>query len=157
MKREVLVLMIASVLSLTSCMNKSSSDKNEDNAPVSVTTEALSNSTETFDYLDNDLIIELNDLIVKNNITQDEDIISFYIPQQEQTEGNYSYTVSIKNIDKATNEYTVVETGLPDDSIEAIKTIIIIENKNNLPVVVSIKKNYRCYRGHKEWSADKCD
>lgn len=157
MNKKILTLVLINVLLLTSCMNKTSSDKNKDEAPSSIASEAMSTSSETFDFLDNEQVVALNNRIVQNNITQEEGVIDLYVPQQEQNEGNYSYTVSKNTIDIDTNEYTVVETGLPDDSIEGIQTIITIKNNNNLPVVLSIKKNYRCYRGHKEWSAEKCD
>lgn len=157
MNKKNLTLVLMNVLLLTSCMNKTSSDKNKDEAPSSIASEAMSTSSETFDFLDNEQVVALNNRVVQNNITQEEGVIDLYVPQQEQNEGNYSYTVSKNTIDIDTNEYTVVETGLPDDSIEGIQTIITINNNNNLPVVLSIKKNYRCYRGHKEWSAEKCD
>lgn len=90
------------------------------------------------------------------NITKPEDIAALYRPRQTETEGRYSYTVYSTVTSHNQTEITVVEEGLADDAVEGVKTVLVITKNNNAFRVISIKENYKCYRGHKAWSSEKC-
>jgi hypothetical protein len=158
MKQNRIKLTILSVtfITLFGCNSNNSSnskvEKEEQNKEVTTNN---SNTSETFIQIERDKIDELNKSIISNKISKEEDVVSLYKPKLEESEGNYTYSVSLKKLDDQTTEYTVIETGLLDDSVEGQKTVMTINNKDNLKVV-SIKENYRCYRGHKVWSAEKC-
>jgi hypothetical protein len=79
-------------------------------------------------------------------------------PKSNETEGNYTYTITKKNIDNDIVEVTLIEDGLLDDSKAGRKTLMTVKKENNILKVVSIKENYKCYknRGHENWDAELC-
>ena len=143
-------------IALLGCHTKNTSEPNKDQDPKGEIKSGKGIITETFVQIESDVIDKLNEDIISNSISNAADVIDFYKPKSEQTEGNYSYTSSSKRIDDQTYEYTVTETGLLDDSVEGIKSVILVKNENDIFKIISIKENYRCYRGHKDWSAERC-
>lgn len=101
-------------------------------------------------------IEQLNRKIQSENLTTLHEIIRWYRPVNEFNEGKYRYSVDIVWIDDQTVEVTITETGLPDDSVEGRKTILTLRRGNGIYGVISVKEAYRCYRGHKNWSAEIC-
>lgn len=151
-----LTIFLAGIIALLGCHTENTSDKNIAKEGGEKEAVKENNTTnETFILMDSEKIEELNKTIISMEIEKKEDVVQLYRPVQEPPEGNYSYAMSSKEIDKHTTEYTIIETGLLDDSVEGLKTVMTITGSNGLRIL-SIKQNYRCYRGHREWSAENC-
>ena len=129
--------------------------------PSNSTVENIStNSTgisETFLQIDQSVIDSLNRKLQIAKIANAEDIPALYKPKQTETEGNYTYTISSHKLNDSTTELTLIESGLADDAVKGIKTILVVRNKGNQYNIIEMKENYQCYRGHSNWSAEKCN
>ena len=144
------------LIALISCNTNKSADDNADAKPNPNETVDAQNEHETFNPIASEVIDNLNKQIIAMEVTTIEQVVNLYRPNEESTEGNYSYTISYKAIDEQTVEATLIEAGLLDDSVEGVKSVIRIKKDNKILKVTSIKENYRCYRGHKNWSAERC-
>ena len=73
-------------------------------------------------------------------------------------EGNPSLTVDTKSYKNGKVLITLIHDGLLDDSIKAMKIIMIAKKKNGIWMVYEIKKNWKCRegRGHENWGIDRC-
>jgi hypothetical protein len=136
---------------------KKESDTNQ--TEKSNSTETTSQvAEETYKVLDNATIDDLNKKVASKRITTAEGVMQLFSPKQEQTEGNYQYVLSQKNLNDNTTEVTLVETGLMDDSMNGVKTVMEISKQADQLQVLTIRQNYKCLdgRGHLEWSSDNC-
>ncbi|MBU3744798.1 MAG: hypothetical protein FGM61_09705 [Sediminibacterium sp.] len=129
--------------------------------PQNQSTEHNSNTTdteisETFRQLDQAVVDSLNRKLLGQTISKSEDISMLYHPKQTETEGNYQYIVNNQKINDSTIELTLTETGLADDALKGIKTVFLIRTKGSQYTILEMKENYQCYRGHSNWSAEKC-
>lgn len=54
---------------------------------------------------------------------------------------------------------TLIHQGLMDDSVKAIKIIMLARNENKSWSILSIKTNWKCYegRGHQNWDIKMCN
>lgn len=144
------------LIAMIGCNTNKSADDNADVNPDPKETVDAQNEHETFNPIDSEVIDNLNTQIIALEVTTIEQVVNLYKPKEESTEGNYSYTISHEAIDEQTVEATLIEAGLLDDSVEGVKSVIRINQAGKVLKVTSIKENYRCYRGHKDWSAEKC-
>ncbi|MCX8020481.1 MAG: hypothetical protein N2747_08320 [Chitinophagaceae bacterium] len=99
----------------------------------------------------------INKKISEKKITDGEEVARLY-HRKGEGEGNYNYSITKKAIDDKTTEYTVTETGLPDDSVMGEMTILTIKKENGNLKVISIKTAICCWpgRGHTEWGTENC-
>lgn len=155
------ILTIAFIIGLFSASCKEV--KNTDNktgvsqSKPEIKTETTSNK-ESFKSIDDSTIVKLNQTIAAQKLKIEEEIMNLYRTKSNETEGNYTYSVTKKDIDKNTKEITLIEDGMLDDSQAGLKVIMILRNENNVVKIVSIKENYKCWknRGHENWSAELC-
>jgi len=113
---------------------------------------------ESFNVVDVATIAQLNQKIVDQNLKTGEEIMRAYNSEKSADEGNYTYTVTEKNVDEKTLEVTLIEDGILDDSVAGQKVVMTLKKTNGTFKVVLIKKNYKCWqgRGHQNWSAELC-
>jgi hypothetical protein len=137
------------------CQSGNSSDNEGETAQTTHHTSA-STAEETFVQIDEQVITALNTRIAEANISSEQEVARLYKPTEDAPEGNYSYTINIQNVNHQTLELIIIEAGIPDDSVEGIKSVLTIQREGEQLRVLSIKENYRCYRGHQEWSAELC-
>ena len=118
----------------------------------------LNPSSEPFNIVNDSIVEDLNHLITSRALNTHEKIMNTFKPKSNEIEGPYSYTITKDIIDSITTEVVLIELGLPDDSIEGEKTVMIIKSKNESLFVVSIKENFKCYqnRGHEDWGIAVC-
>lgn len=150
---------IITVLLLSACQNskKAENQNGEVDHRVVVATEI--DQKETFKTIDAAIVKKLNSLITLKNLTTEEEIMNAYAPKSLETEGNYSYIISKNAIGNDSQEITLIEDGLLDDSLAARKIIMVMKRQDSVLQVVSIKENYKCRqgRGHQDWGAKLCN
>ncbi len=156
------------LFTLFSCNNKETSVTKDSNPENNSTIEqAQKAEVEAHFYPEEDLefkfispeeIDKINKQVLEKNIKMPEDIIKFHRPKNNQSEGNYSYTITRKIDDKLRIELTLVEDGLMDDSVKSRKSIYTMNMKDNKLIVIALKEQYKCYRdrGHEHWSPELC-
>jgi CCR4-NOT transcriptional regulation complex NOT5 subunit len=145
----------------TACNNSIQNTTNQSADTITTTEDTATNveqKAETFITEDSATIATINKDIVAKKITAPMDVVNFYKPKGTQKEGKYTYNVVAKTIDSTTQEITVIEEGLLDDSKAAEKNVITINTQNGVSTVVSIQKSFKCYadRGHTDWGAELC-
>jgi hypothetical protein len=84
-------------------------------------------------------------------------MICTQLMQSKNEEGNFTVEICKRQVNDSTTELTLKETGLMDDAVKGIQTIFSIVNVEKRFVIKSMKENYQCYRGHQNWSAEKCN
>lgn len=125
--------------------------------PPSTSEDSNSQNQEIFNELRMSLVDTLNQKLAANPVNRPEEIANLFKPVLPSEEGHYARTVTVKETGKSDMvEVTLEETGLPDDAVEGIKTVIDVKKENGSFKVVRIRESYRCYRGHKDWSAERC-
>jgi hypothetical protein len=160
------IVPICAMAALFSCSNpqaeKVISEKNDSGTgqveKINSTTTAPQVAEETYKVLDKATIEELNKKVATKKIATAEGVMQLFSPKQEQTEGNYQYAMSQKKLNDNTTEITLIETGLMDDSMNGVKTIMEITKHTDQLQVLTIRQNYKCYegRGHLEWRSENC-
>ena len=120
-------------------------------------TQTTTASTERFVNVAQSEILALNKKVKGDKVKTEEDIIGLYRPKSLESEGNYSYTISKKVINATTTEVTLIEDGLMDDAVLGQKTIMTVKKEPEGLTILAIKKNFKCRRGHKEWSDALCN
>jgi hypothetical protein len=112
-------------------------------------------AVETFNTIEAAAVDALNKTIMAKKLSKNEDIMNAYAPKSNETEGNYTYTVTENKVDENTREITLVEDGLLDDSKAGRKLVMTVDKTNK---VLSIKENHKCYagRGHETWGTENC-
>lgn len=112
-----------------------------------------------FRIIDQQEVNALNKSITEHNITSIDKIMQEYAPEDMEAEGNYTYIIT-KSTSKDPNKFTLslLEDGINDDSLKALKVIMTVEKKKESFRVTKIKESYQCWknRGHQDWGADYC-
>ena len=117
-------------------------------------------SSESFAEIGQDKIDQWNKNIQLSNITTEselENMICTQLMQSKKKEGNFTVEICKRPVNDSTTELTLKETGLMDDAVKGIQTVFSIVNVEKRFVIKSMKENYQCYRGHQNWSAEKCN
>lgn len=140
------------LLFVTACQPQASNGTGEKNS-----NNTTNESSESFHQIEQSVIDSLNKKIMVSTFTSVEEIPALCRPKQTDTEGNYSYTIGSHNLTDSTIELTLVELGLADDAVKGIKTVFLVSKKGNQYSILEMKENYQCYRGHSDWSAEKCN
>jgi uncharacterized protein YbbC (DUF1343 family) len=159
MTKKTLTIVFLTGLFLTACKNKPSAENNVKtvelqskikNEPVSTDEQFVNISTTEID--------KFNQIIKGKKLNTEEELMTAYNPKSNETEGNYTYTVTKKNIDKDVSEVTLIEDGMLSDSQAGKKVIMTLKKENNVLKVLSIKENFKCYkdRGHENWGIELC-
>jgi tRNA U38,U39,U40 pseudouridine synthase TruA len=151
MKIKFKLVLLSFLLLANSCKNTGNLNAKKNDQPV-----LLDTTTESFVQIEQKIIDQLNEKIQVNTISSVNDVANLYHPKLTETEGNYTYNLSSQPINDSTTELTLKETGIMDDSIKGVQTVFSIVNAEKKFVIKSMKENYQCYRGHQNWSAEKC-
>jgi len=151
MKIKFKLVLLSFLLLANSCKNTGNLNAKKNDQPV-----LLDTTTESFVQIEQKIIDQLNEKIQVNTISSVNDVANLYHPKLTETEGNYTYNLSSQPINDSTTELTLKETGIMDDSIKGVQTVFSIVNSEKKFVIKSMKENYQCYRGHQNWSAEKC-
>lgn len=117
-------------------------------------------AAESFVQIGPDKIDQLNKKIQLSNIATESEFANMYCTQLTQSrnrEGKYTFELTTRPVNDSTTELTLKETGLMDDAVKGIQTVFSIVNVEKRFVIKSMKENYQCYRGHQNWSAEKCN
>jgi hypothetical protein len=151
------ILTIAIIVVLSACKNSPKAETQNNNTATSQAPKTEIKE-ESFKTVDLSTIEKLNSVVSSKKFKTVEEIMNNYKPNRKEAEGNYTYTITQKDIDKTTKEITLIEDGLLDDSIAGEKTVMTINIENGIFKVLSIKENHKCYpnRGHETWGAENC-
>ncbi|GEM_PF-2140582 len=86
-----------------------------------------------------------------------EDIMKLYYPLKVETdEGNEKIIISKRTLNNGNIEVKLIHDNLLDDSVKGIKIIMELSKSNNRWFVVSLKNNWKCWRGHSNWGIEDC-
>lgn len=102
----------------------------------------------------------LNQLLTHKQevLSAKEVMILFYPKEVNSSEGNEKIEISEKTIGNGNVIVTLIHDHLLDDSIKAEKYIMELTKRNDKWIVLSIKKNWKCWdsRGHSSWGTELC-
>ena len=98
------------------------------------------------------------ELVDDSSIQTSEDLIRHYYGDVE-IENPANLTVNTQQVGKDINRITLIHDKLMDDSMQAIKIIMIAKKTNNDWQVLDIQKVWKCWdgRGHTEFSTELCN
>lgn len=106
-------------------------------------------------------ILAINRKIAKmDSIVGLKEIMELYYPYETETnEGNEKITITEKSLEHEITEVTLIHDNLMDDSMKAIKYIMLLKQQKGKWTIISIKKNWKCRkgRGHAYWGIDLCE
>jgi len=159
MKLLFFLISISFTIIFMNCGNKSKQTQPDNDEIVKPAPESNQNKLiESYKTIDPAVVETLNTTIQSNSLHTNDEISNAYSPKNSEAEGDYTYTISTLEINDNTYEITILELGLMDDSMKGKKSILTISTLNELPTVISIKENYKCWtnRGHDSWNADPC-
>jgi len=164
MKKRLLTISLFGIVFLTAgCMgkkNEKAADKQNEitNTDINGDPQEVDSNTVTFRQIAESVINDLNKTITENNISTAEEVMRAYSPEAEETEGRYSYEITVNRIDKTLEEVTLVEDGIMDDSVKGKKVLMQIKTDAGILIVESIKQTIKCWqgRGHEHWSTEPC-
>ncbi|MDR0227838.1 MAG: hypothetical protein LBI72_02060 [Flavobacteriaceae bacterium] len=141
---------------------KNSSTTDEQKSKETMATDSLNqheSHIEEYKVISTEQIEALNKTIVEKQLTNNDEIMRTYLPEQATTAKGYSYV--IKEINSQDSSSTLVSLNIENnnhESLKSIKVIMTVQQKDGKPVVTQIKESYRCWegKGHQEWSAYPC-
>ena len=155
MKIYTALTVLSFFLLATACENAVNTKSEKVDPPIK-----QADSSESFAEIGQDKIDQWNKTIQLNNITTEselENMICTQLMLSKNEEGNFTVEICKRQVNDSTTELTLKETGLMDDAVKGIQTIFSIVNVEKRFVIKSMKENYQCYRGHQNWSAEKCN
>lgn len=93
----------------------------------------------------------------RTDIETEEDLMKAYY-NPILGEGNPTLTIDSRSYKDGKILITLIHDGLLDDSIQAMKIIMIAKKENGIWRVFEIRKNWKCRegRGHENWGIDLC-
>ena len=103
-------------------------------------------------------VLEFNKTLEKaNELKTAKDVMRLYfdsLPGEKDT----NYSVTEEQLSGGNYRITLIRTKLKDDSAEGEKYIMVAELTGSTWKVISLEKNWRCYkgRGHTDWGIDPC-
>lgn len=164
MKNLNYFLLITTILLITNCQKAKENAVNEkentsiDSLKIKAEKATATQESITYNTINSLFTEDLNKDIRRKNIKNVTEILDGYSPKNEEAEGDYNYSISSKNISENIIDYQITETGVMDDAIYGVKTIIQIDKSAINPKIISIKTAYKCRegRGHQNWSKESC-
>lgn len=130
----------------------------EDESTVAGTEQQVINASE-FKVLESSEVDQMNQVIANEKITELPAILHRFYPKDEQAEGHYNYQNSITE-DPNSNITVIelIEEGINDDSVRAIKTVITLESIQETWKIIQVKQSFKCHvnRGQQDWSSSYC-
>ena len=157
MKITIALLLTITLLSCNQKSDKTNKtielpDKKE-NIQINTTDE-----NEKFKTLNSD---EINHLLKgKSENISAQDVMKLYYPKKVETaEGNEKIEISEKKLENGNALVTLIHDNLLDDSVRGEKCIMELKRTTNKWIVISIKKNWKCWngRGHTDWGINLCN
>ncbi len=93
----------------------------------------------------------------KMDIKNAQELMELYYNYPEE-EGAAELSIVSKKMRKNRIEVMLLHDRLADDSMRAIKIIMIAKKSGNHWIALEIKKNWKCYdgRGHTTWGVEPC-
>ncbi len=93
----------------------------------------------------------------RTDISSAKELIELYY-RLSPDEGAPQLEISSKQLKGNKFQTTLIHNGLKDDSVSAIKVIMIAERIGKKWQVLQIKENFKCWegRGHQYWSEKYC-
>ena len=72
--------------------------------------------------------------------------------------GNQIFTINERNLDNGNIEVELIHDNQLDDSIKAVKYLMVLKKEEGNLKVISLKKIWKCWdgRGHTNWSIENC-
>ena len=122
---------------------------------VGLLTFFLTSCSESFDYIDS---TEFNNSIAtRTDIETAEDLITIYYGYPEG-EGAPNISIETKELGSGKIQVTLVHDDLMDDSLKALKIVMVVKQNGRSWTVLEIKKNWKCWegRGHTDWGREYC-
>lgn len=163
MKRLPLLFLISLffIFGIVSCndKNKANNEIPDNNSETAETVPQTTENVEEFRLIDHQTVEDLNLLITSKKITDEEDVMRAYSPEDKEAEGNYSYVIKQINMSDSNSVIiSLLEDGINDDSVKTRKVIMTLIKKDGQIVVKQIKESYKCWkdRGHENWSSVFC-
>lgn len=153
MKTSKLILTVLVIAILFSCKTEKAKEITpKEKTTTSVKTEA----TEKFKEVDFSII---NDKLAKSTEhLSPQDIMRMYYPLRvENGEGNEKITISERKLSNEKVEVTLIHDNFMDDSVKGEKHIMVLNHQNGKWTITTLRKNWKCYRGHKDWGVELCD
>lgn len=112
--------------------------------------------SEKFEYVDS---LKFNNSIAnRTDIETAEELIGLYYGFPEN-EGTQNISIETKKLELGKIQVTLVHDEMKDDSIKALKIVMIVKQIDQSWTVIEIKKNWKCWegRGHTNWGAEYCN
>ena len=116
----------------------------------------MTSCTESFDNIDS---TEFNNSIAsRTDIETAEELIMLYYGTPE-SEGTPNVSIETKELGSGKIQVTLVHDDLMDDSLKALKIVMIVKQTGQSWTVLEIKKNWKCWegRGHTNWGTEYCN
>lgn len=152
-----LIIAFSIAFSLLSC--NQTSDKKDTNTIIEKT-ELESKTTELNERFEEVDILELNRTLrqADKNLSSREVMQLFYPYQVKSSEGNEKINIEEEKLDNGNTLVTLIHDNLMDDSVKGKKYVIELYKKEGNWVVLSLKKNWKCWegRGHSNWDTEFC-
>lgn len=116
----------------------------------------LTSCSEKFEYVDSTKFN--NSIANRTDIETAEEIIELYYGFPEN-EGTQNISIGTKELELGKIQVTLVHDDLKDDSLRALKIVMIVKQINQSWTVIEIKKNWKCWegRGHTNWGTEYCN
>ena len=116
----------------------------------------LTSCSEKFEYVDSTKFN--NSIASRSDIETAEELILFYYGYSE-SEGTPNISVETKELKLGKIQVTLVHDDMKDDSMRAVKIVMIVKQTDQSWTVIEIKKNWKCWegRGHTNWGTEYCN
>jgi len=112
----------------------------------------------TIEKFENVNISDLNTKLsqITKNLTPKDIMKVFYPYEVESGEGNEKITISEKTLNDDVVVVELIHDNLLDDSVKGEKYLMELKKQENSWKVVSLKKNWKCWRGNADWGTESC-
>ncbi|WP_413511925.1 hypothetical protein [Myroides odoratus] len=146
-------------LSVIGCKQKAASNPIDVEKSAPVDQSKITSTIEEFEPMKQDILDKLNETVKRKKLTSVEDIMRLYAPESQDSEGKYTYDITVLQMSNSSlTIVTLVEDGLNDDSMKAKKIVMTLKMKEGHYQVTQIKQSYQCWegRGHTNWNSAPC-
>ncbi|MGS4345257.1 hypothetical protein ACKUSY_06530 [Myroides odoratus] len=148
-------------LGVSSCQQKADTSSPTDvETNTTIDQSTIASDIKEFEQIKQEEVEKLNASITREKLSNVEDIMRYYAPEDKEAEGPYTYDITVLQMaDSALTLVTLIEDGINDDSIRAKKVVMTIKEKEGAYQVVQIKQSYQCWegRGHTSWNSSYCN
>lgn len=153
------ILFLFTVLLIISCNSVENPEK--ENIPASETPQEeeveVAPEVELFERLD---ILGINQRIseAEEPLSPSQIMKMYYPTEEESSEGKESVDIKENVLEHEEMEVVLIHDYQMDDSVKGAKYIMVLKKQGEDWKVVSLKKNWKCYkgRGHTFWGIDTC-